>query len=384
MEKFNTANVKGANDTAAGDMATRTRIISVLKKHFEAYGYLPIETANLNYLSLLTYKYAPDAEIVREIYKIRDQGDRDLGLRFDLTVPFCKFIANNQGMKLPFKRYEIGKVWRNGPTKSGRVREFYQCDVDAVGISGVHAEAELISMAVKIYRELGIEPIIKYNSRKLLPADERIIAVIDRIEKEPRAAIIADLKKYGRESAEELYDNLLKTATSADLEILALETELGNLGVLKYCKFTPSLARGLNIYTGIIWEVFDAGGAIPSSLGGGGRYDNIIGNFIDNGQKYPAVGMGFGLEPIVAVLSAKGSAIRVSPIDIMLVPLGTESFCQTKADEWRGAGKRVLVYLGGKSMAKAFEYAAANGIKSVAVVGGDEVAGKEITFKEVK
>jgi len=415
---FKPTNIKGAGDFGPEQQILRNRVVDTLRRNFEAYGYLPLETAMVNYLELLTYKYSDDAEIVREIYKIRDQGDRDLGLRFDLTVPFAKYIAMNRNMKLPFKRYEIGKVWRNGPVKSGRCREFYQCDVDAVGIAGPHIEAEQIAMAVKCYLELGIEPVVKYNSRKILKsviieagAEEKyldaVIAVVDRMVKVSREEMLADLSKYiDTANAERLLDRLnhpaaLRAAPLQGGELQQFEQELQALGIDKYCEYAPWLARGLNVYTGMVWEVFDKAGRISSSLGGGGRFDKIIGEFIDNGQQYPAVGISFGMEPIIAVLTHqtpalttpsspsglpplhKGGELLRSLVDLMLIPLGTESWCQKYADTLRAKGKKVLVYLGGKSLAKAFEYAAANGIKSCAVIGEDEVRGKAIVIKEV-
>ena len=409
MSKTIVSNIKGGIDFSPKEMLLRNHITDTLRKNFESYGYLPLETASINYLSLLTHKYDENAEIVREIYKIRDQGERDLGLRFDLTIPFCKYIALNQNMKLPFKRYEIGKVWRNGPVKSGRAREFYQCDVDVVGITGVHIEAELISLAVKTFLELGIEPIVKYNSRHLLPKNDAIVAIIDRLEKVSPEETIKDLCKHmPKVEAEKLYTDITQTTKTTDnKELLDLQIELEKLGVLKYCKYTPSLARGLNVYTGTVWEIYDKAGRVTCAIGGGGRYDKIIGNFIDNGKEYPAVGTSFGLEPITAILNippfpkgvtqcpsgekfscenlfvSRHSGVFTLPL-LMLIPLGTEAFCQTYADNLRKDGKNVLVYLGGKSMAKAFEYAASYGIRHCAVIGEDEAGGKPIVIKEIK
>ena len=373
-------NPKGMTDAAPNEQILRNRVMDILRKNFEGYGYLPLETAIVNNLSLLTYKYDPNAEIVHEIYKIRDQGDRDLGLRFDLTVPFCKFIAGNQNLKMPFKRYEIGKVWRNGPVKSGRAREFYQCDIDAVGISGAHIEAEMISMAVKCYLELGVTPEIHYGNRKLLPYSDAVISVIDKLAKMPEKEIIEELKKHMTEDkAVDLVKNIRTTPKIQ--EVLELEKCLLELGVLKYCTYAPWLARGLNVYTGTVWEVFAKGSTMTSSMGGGGRYDKIIGSFIDNGKDYPAVGMAFGLEPILA---AMGDTSTPKLCDmLMLIPLGTENQAQIYADRLRAQSKRVLVYLGNKNLAKAFEYAASYGIKYCAVFGPDEVAGKEPIIKEV-
>ena len=161
-------NLKGTNDFLPKDQIIRNKIVDILKKNFEKYGYLPIETPILNYYDLLAYKYDSDAEILSEIYKLKDQGDRNLGLRYDLTVPFCKVIGLNKDLKMPFRRYEIGRVFRNGPVKLGRTREFYQCDIDVVGIDNRYIEAEQILMAINTYKDLGIDVLVKYNNRKLM------------------------------------------------------------------------------------------------------------------------------------------------------------------------------------------------------------------------
>ena len=161
-------NLKGTNDFLPKDQIIRNKIVDILKKNFEKYGYLPIETPILNYYDLLAYKYDSDAEILSEIYKLKDQGDRNLGLRYDLTVPFCKVIGLNKDLKMPFRRYEIGRVFRNGPVKLGRTREFYQCDIDVVCIDNRYIEAEQILMAINTYKDLGIDVLVKYNNRKLM------------------------------------------------------------------------------------------------------------------------------------------------------------------------------------------------------------------------
>ena len=149
-------NLKGTFDFLPKEQMVRNQIMNTLRTNFEKYGYLPLETPILNYYDLLAYKYDSDAEILSEIYKLKDQGDRNLGLRYDLTVPFCKVIALQKELRLPFRRYEIGKVFRNGPVKLGRTREFYQCDIDVVGIDNRYIEAEQILMAIDTYQELGI------------------------------------------------------------------------------------------------------------------------------------------------------------------------------------------------------------------------------------
>ena len=384
MEKFTPRNIKGAVDFMPATQIMRNRLTDILKRNFESFGYLPLETASLNYLDLLSYKYDENAEILREIYKLKDQGHRDLGLRFDLTVPFCKVIAMNRNLRMPFKRYEIGKVWRNGPVKLGRTREFYQCDVDVVGLDGAHIEAELIMLAVKCFTEMGIEPIIKIGNRKMLiehiltcGVDKKhvdaVVALVDGIEKNDKAEVVKELKKYKA-------DSVLKSEPKPNAEVTQLFDILKQLGIEKYCKFEPFLARGLNIYTGTVFEVYDKKGRLPSALGAGGRYDEIIGNFIDDGRRYPAVGISFGLEPICAVLSAEQNA---TSIDLMIIPMGTAVQSQIIAEGWRSAGARVLVNLSGKNVGKCFDYANAEKIPYVAVIGDNEINSGNINIKNM-
>ena len=385
MQKFKPTNIKGAADTLPGDQIVRNRVVEVLKKNFESFGFVPIETATLNYMEVLGYKYESDAEIVREIYKLKDQGERDLGLRFDLTVPFAKFIATNRDIKMPFRRYEIGKVWRNGPVKAGRLREFYQCDIDVVGQKGIEVEAELIALCVKCFLELGITPLVKYGNRKVLASlipqnTEKAIAVIDRMEKISRAELEAELGKLMDKAAvRKLLAELEKGVKNDEVEQLG--KLLDQMGVGQYCVYTPSLARGLNVYTGTVWEVFDKDGRITSSLGGGGRYDNIITDWVDNGQEYPAVGMAFGLEPIMFLMQKLGTA-DLHSVDMLVISMTDFAQAQSIANKFRGKGMRVLV-LGGMKVQKAFEYANKTGIPQVAVLGEKELLDGKIKIKNM-
>ena len=162
-------NVKGGYDFIPQEQIIREYINKVLTETFKKYGYNSIETPILCYYDILSDKYDKENDILKEIYKLKDQGKRNLGLRYDLTVPFAKFIALNKNkIKMPFKRYEIAKVFRDGPIKTGRDREFTQCDVDVVGIDGQLIEAELLTIFKEVFDKLKIDIIIKYNSRNLL------------------------------------------------------------------------------------------------------------------------------------------------------------------------------------------------------------------------
>ena len=390
-------NVKGTYDYMPRDMKIRNDVLNILRKNFEAYGYLPIETPMINYYELLSYKYSDDAEILSEIYRLTDQGERDLGLRYDLTVPFCKVVGINKDLSLPFRRYEIGKVFRNGPVKAGRTREFYQCDVDVVGIDNRFIEAEQILMAVNTYKELGIDVIVKYNNRKLMsglielagiPSEKKdsVIGIVDKLEKVPFDEIkemlegieisgesiskLFDLFLHNLEDYEKLSENNQLIKEGYD-ELTELNDYLEKLNILDKCKFVPTLARGLSIYTGVVFEFYDSLGRISSAIGGGGRYNKIITNFMDNGMEYPAVGLSFGLEPIFVILKQDINKSRI--IDIYMVPLDTNVETMKIATELREEGYKVLIEMNKKKIAKCFEYAERENIKYVMIIGENEI-----------
>ena len=400
-------NVKGTYDYMPSDMKIRNNILDVLRKNFEKYGYLPLETPTLNYYELLSYKYNDDAEILNEIYRLSDQGDRDLGLRYDLTVPFCKVVGLTKDLVLPFRRYEIGKVFRNGPVKSGRTREFYQCDVDVVGIDNRYIEAEQILMAVNIYKELGIDVIVKYNNRKLMSglinlagisADktDTVIGIIDKLDKVSTKELTDMLKEaeVSEESINKLFalfdssiDRYTELANENELineginELLEINNYLEELGIIDKCEFTPTLARGLSIYTGIVFEFYDREKRISSAIGGGGRYDKIITNFMNNGNNYPAIGLSFGLEPIFVILKQMIEKNRL--IDIYMVPLDTFVDTLRLATKFRSMGYRVLIEMNKKKVGKCFEYAERNNIKYVMIIGENEVNSNIYKIKDM-
>lgn len=393
-------NLKGITDFDPAVMNMRNHITDTLRRNFELYGYQPLDTAMLNYRDLLTYKYGEQAEIVKEIYCLSDQGARDLGLRFDLTVPFCKYIALNRSLKLPFKRYEIGKVFRNGPVKAGRLREFIQCDVDVVGDGSRGIEIELLELAITCYLQLGITPQIQIGHRQILTGllqalgvtdnHDAIIGVLDKIKKITREETLAELDKFlPADKSVQLLDTVMLDLPALEkilpnntgiAEIKDLWSQLTTLNLAQYCVFTPSLARGLNVYTGVVWEVFDARGRYTSSLGGGGRYDQIITNFVGSGVAYPAVGLSFGLEPISTLLSANQTA---NPIKLLLVPMDTAPQCHAFVNQLRAMGIPTMLWTAKPKVGKALEYAAATQIACAAVIGANEIASSRFTVKNL-
>ncbi len=403
-------NLKGTDDFLPKDQVIRNKIISILRNNFEKYGYMPLETPILNYYDLLSYKYESDAEILSEIYKLKDQGGRDLGLRYDLTVPFCKVIGLNKDLRIPFRRYEIGKVFRNGPVKLGRTREFYQCDVDVVGIDNRLIEAEQILMAINTYKDLGIDIVVKYNNRKLMSGlikevgiedslTSSVIGIIDKMEKITRDELIELLSKINIEEnkinkllkyfelsfhdLEDTFKNSNNELINEGLnELKELNTYIKELEIENSCIFTPTLARGLTIYTGVVYEFYDKALRITGALGAGGRYNKIITDFMNNGTSYPAIGMSFGLEPIYAILKEKEE--KVSLIDIYLVPLDTNVDTLKLASILRQNNIKVLIEMNKKKVGKCFEYAEHENINFISIIGSNEIENHTLRIKNMK
>lgn len=407
--KINTQNLKGTTDYYGKEQLIRNKITDILKETFIKYNYQPLDTTILYNYDILAYKYKDDAEILNEMYTLTDQGNRCLGLRYDLTIPFCKFIANQKDLRLPLKRYEIGKVFRNGPVKTGRCREFYQCDVDVVGISGQVIEAEQMQMVVDIFTKLGIDINIKWNNRKLMSIIiedsniekdkvEEVISIIDKIEKISRQDLLKELAKLeiDEDTANKLLNNFNKTlddyskiyesdsrkeATEAIQEIKTLSSYIEKLNLSNNTTFTPTLARGLSIYTSTVFEFFDKKERLTCSLGSGGRYDKIITDFIDDGNVYPAVGLSFGLEPIYTILKEEISS--TSSIDVYIIPMGTEVESLNLARNLRQNNINVIVEMNNRKLKKCFEYASKENIKYVIVVGSDEIKENTYTIKNM-
>jgi len=330
-------NLKGTFDFQPKDQILINKILGIIKSSYESFGFRPFDTPIIEYFDTLTNKYDEEDEIVGEIFKVADRGNRKLGLRYDLTVPLCRFIAQQKQLKLPFRRYQIGKNYRDGPIKPGRLREFTQCDGDVIGIKGQEIEAELLNLFYSTYKKLGINAIIEINNNKILRGAllqegfkedqlQSLILSIDKLKKIGEKGVLEEIKQKNLNITKA--KKALKTLsckTIAEIKKLAKDEtikegikEFDNLLKLNDNLFefriNFSMSRGLNIYTSNIWEAYDKNNAISSSIGSGGRYDKAIGNYIENGMEYPAVGISFGLTPILACLKSnnqKESKIKI-------------------------------------------------------------------------
>lgn len=411
MKKLELKNVKGTYDYGSTEQKIRNEISDTLRKVFEKYGYQPLTTPILCYYDLLALKYDEENDILKEIYPVTDQANRKLALRYDLTVPFAKYIAINPNIRMPYKRYEIGKVFRDGPVKQGRVREFIQCDVDSVGIEGQMVEAELMTLFLEGCQKLGIDVTIKYNNRKILSGIiqeceiaeekmEQVITIIDKFEKLTKEEISEQFEEIGIEkrkremlieSLNMNFDSMIQRWKDADNielregieEISELRKYIQDLEIDPFVQFVATLARGQEYYTGTIFEAYTASGELKSSIGGGGRYDKMIGDFIGDGKKYPACGISFGLDAIFEILKQR-KVESVNSIQVLIVPMENKGEALRIAEMLRKQEMNVDVELGGRKLKKVLEDANDRKIPFVMLIGEEELKENKVVLKNMK
>ncbi|MGA4517015.1 histidine--tRNA ligase [Solibacillus silvestris] len=412
MKKMDYQNVKGTQDYLPAQEVVRRNIRRTLEDTFMLYGCKPLETPILNYTELMASKYAGGAEILKEMYTLTDRGERNLALRYDLTIPFAKVIAMNPQLSMPFKRYEIGKVFRDGPIKAGRFREFTQCDVDVVGIESQSAEAELMVMTIDAFNKLNIEMLIQFNNRKLLAGllqyfkvpqlkINSVILILDKMEKIDQVTLLKELEEQNLSPSTiklikqflnanptiayfEKYREENELIKQGYEELIELQDYLQVLNVGESCVFNPFLARGLEIYTGSIYELFLKDGAIKSSIGGGGRYDNAIGGLIGSEEKFSTVGISFGLDVIYTAMEQRENSADQALVDIFIIPLNTQKEALRLAWQLRQQGNRVEVELSGKKLRKAMEKANRENIRKVIILGENEMKSGRYEMKDMQ
>lgn len=405
-------NVKGGYDFLPKEQKIRNYINGVLKETFMEYGYTSIETPILCYLDMLVDKYDENNDLLKEIYKLSDQGGRELGLRYDLTVPFAKFIAlNKNNITMPFKRYEIAKVFRDGPVKVGRDREFTQCDADIVGVDGQLIEAELLSLYINAFKKLDIEIIIKYNNRNLM----RGLIKEASIEEDLVSRVITILDKMNKITEEELRTYLIEIAVTSEQadkllkvfrmtlpeikkefenteneelklgikEIDELSSILDGIGYGDICNIDLTLARGQDYYTGNVFEVYDKSGYLTGSIGGGGRYDKMVTEYINDGEIYPAVGISFGLTSIYEILKNREIFQNTSDINFFIIPMNTGVESLRLADKLRSYGYNVEVEMKQRKLKKSLDFANRENIPYVIIIGEDEVTKNKVMVKDM-
>jgi histidyl-tRNA synthetase len=393
----------------------REHVIAIIKRVYERYGFEPLETPAVENLETLLGKYGDEGNQL--IYKILKRGEgeatgeADLALRYDLTVPLARVVAHHQA-KLPrlFKRYQIQPVWRADRPARGRFREFYQCDVDALGSTSPVIEAELCAAVADAMVDLGFDDfVIRLNHRQLLtsmlnaaaipePLHGAALIALDKEDKIGVDGVRQELAQKGiaSDSARGLFKAIdalrnrepLSGLDAAGVAALAnldeIESMAAGTRAGRRIRRDPSLARGLSYYTGAIMEVNVAD--LAGSLGGGGRYDNLVGMF--SGQQIPACGFSLGLERILVVMTERGMfppTLATTPADVMVAVFDTSGMphAMRVADQLRGSGLRVLVYPDAEKIGKQIKYADGRGIPFVALLGDDEIKAETVTVKNL-
>ncbi|MBI4265213.1 MAG: histidine--tRNA ligase [Acidobacteria bacterium] len=426
---------RGMRDFLPDDVRRREHVIGIVKRVYERYGFEPLETPAVENIDTLLGKYGDEGN--KLIFKILKRGEHeasgqaDLALRYDLTVPLARVVAEHQA-KLPrlFKRYQIQPVWRADRPARGRFREFYQCDVDTLGSTSPVVEAELCAAVADVLSELGFNDfVIRINHRRQLTSllrtfgiaddlHETALTAIDKLDKVGADGVAAELRERGI-SAEcrqgflafhglvtavppavgasaslrmlDVAEGFLGSSTMADSSYITAHENLKrimeltqNTSAAPRMSLDSFLARGLSYYTGAIMEVNVAD--LPGSLGGGGRYDDLVGMF--SGQGIPACGFSLGLERILVVMAERGmfpASLAMTPADVMIATFdaGGAPHALALADRLRRAGLRVLVYPDADRIGKQIKYADSRGIPFVALLGADEIAAGTVTVKHL-
>jgi histidyl-tRNA synthetase len=427
---------KGTRDFSPEVMVKRNYIFNTIKKVFQKYGYLPIETPAMENLSTLLGKYGEEGD--KLLFKILNSGDflkkadaqlladklsekiaaqiSEKGLRYDLTVPFARFVVQHQNeIAFPFKRYQIQPVWRADRPQKGRYREFYQCDVDVVGSNSLINEVELIQIVDEVYRNLNINVVLKLNNRKVLAgiaekigAPEKIVDItvaIDKLDKIGLDNVNAELevKGLGKEAIDALQPiillegsneeklsklkDVLKDSETGTKGVEELETVFGMLDVLGIdleVELDLTLARGLNYYTGAIFEV-KAKDVEIGSITGGGRYDDLTGIF--GLKNVSGVGISFGADRIYDVMNQ----LELFPgqsdasVQLLFVNFGVKEqlHCMKLLSEIRKAGINAEIYPDKVKLKKQMVYANKKSVPYVAMVGENEMNEGVINLKNM-
>ncbi len=433
---------RGTRDFGPAEMQKRQYILEVVRRNFILFGYEPIETPAMENIGTLTGKYGDEGDqLIFKILnsRIHESKNKELlskefqlhldssrnsadltekALRYDLTVPFARFVVMNQHqLVFPFKRYQVQPVWRADRPQKGRYREFYQCDADVIGSDSLINEIELMSMMDKIFDELKIPVIIKFNNRKILTAlsevlDQRdriidITVAIDKLDKIGKDGVVKEMTEKGISAdAIQKLTPLLEFSgdNSAKLQVLQQlvgENETGKKGIEEISFLLSShtashsevelditLARGLNYYTGTIFEVKANAGTFTPSISGGGRYDDLTGIF--GLPNMSGVGISLGIDRIYDVMDElmlfPPEVSKVSSTRLLFTHFDaeTQNFCLPLAAELRANGISCEVYPdAGKKLGKQFEYANKKAIPFVCVVGSTELTSRLFSVKNM-
>jgi len=382
---------KGTRDFLPKEMAKRREIFEKVRKVFESYGYGEVCTPSFEDFELLSKKSGKDIE--KEIYVFEDKGGRKIGLRFDLTVPICRIIASDSSLQKPIKFYYITNNWRYDQPGKGRWREFWQAGIELIGSSKPEADAEILAIVSDSFKAAGIKNFyFRINSRKIvekmiketgIPENKKsdVFRAIDKLEKIGESGVKKELETY--KIQKKLVDKLLQLIKSGKAEIGELKeikTLAEKMGV-ENIKIDFSIVRGIDYYTGFVFETFIEGREDLGSIAAGGRYDTLVGLY--GGQNLPATGFGIGLDRLIEAVEDKKNYCPVD-VYVAVVSEDVKSKSIEIVQKLRRNSIRVDMDIMGRNLTKQLEYANSLGIPYVLIVGKKEVESKLFKLKDMK
>lgn len=423
---------RGLMDRRGPGLALERGLIARIAKVYETWGFEPLETPAFEYADALG-KFLPDQDRPNEgVFALQDDDEQWLALRYDLTAPLARFVAENfDALPKPYRRWAAGPVWRNEKPGPGRFREFWQCDADTVGSASPAADAEMIAVARAALEAAGVKTggyQIKFSTRKLLDAvlekigvatnaySTRLVVLraIDKFDRLGRQGVelllgdgrkdesgdftkgagldakqrvaVIDLVTAGAGSRGDVLERLTKIAGEASIaELREIDAALSALGVSDTsAAIDPTIVRGLEYYTGAVFEaqLIGEGGASFGSVGGGGRYDDLVSRF--RGERIPATGFSIGVSRLAAALQAQAAAEEDGPVVVLVMDQARITDALSMAADLRAAGVRAEAYLGGGGMKAQLKYADKRAAPVAVIQGGDELAKGVVTLKDLK
>lgn len=388
---FEPDTVKGFQDFLPPESEKRTAIRKVIEETFSKYGFRPMETPIIEFDELMRGdSLNQEDEAVSDRFRLRDKGNRNLGLRFELTFQLARIFKQNPNLKLPFKRYQIGKSFRDEPTSATRFREFTQCDIDIIGSKNIQADAECLATFSDILKTLKVDSEIEINNRKLLAAiidsvkireAPAVMRELDKLEKVGEDTVKANLKKYADTTQILTLFKILEKPLSffvrnmfAGAEDLENLQDLGKIYGFQ-TTFNPFMIRGLGYYTGNIFEVKVKDS--KDTIGAGGRYDKTVGKF--SGKDIPAVGISFGLERLSSLV--KSGDLKIQRAKTIIISLEKDTETIKLAQKLRKSGISCITYF--KKAGKALEYANSQEIPYAIFIGKEEISAKKYKLKNL-
>ncbi len=383
--------VKGFQDFLPPESLKRNAVRNVIERNFKLYGFVPIETPVIEFDELMKSDILPteeEDEAVSDRFKLKDRAGRNLGLRYEFTFQLARIIKQNPNIKMPFRRYQIGDVFRDEPVGASRFRQFTQCDADIIGDNSMDADAESLALITDILKDLNIDADISVNNRMLLQAIiesvqikqvKAVMKELDKIDKIGEDNVKLNLKKYADTNQILTLFKLMEkdlrffkeNAFDGAQQISELIEKCSNYGV--GIKFNPFMIRGLSYYTGNIFEVKQENG--KETIAAGGRYDKLVGRFLD--KEIPAVGISFGLERVTQL-----AKVDIEKPKAVIISINKDEEMIKLAKKLRKENISCITFSG--KTGKAMEYANSLEIPYVIFVGEEEIKKKKLTLKDMK